>query len=96
MLRAAGIAIPVSRVAATLAQARVLARDVGYPLVAKVVSEQIQHKSDVGGVVVGIHDDAGLEAAWESIHTSVKRNMPDARIDGILLEHMAAPGGLEI
>ncbi|ABF09475.1 acetate---CoA ligase (ADP-forming) [Cupriavidus metallidurans] len=96
MLRAAGIAIPVSRVAATLAQARLLAREVGYPLVAKVVSEQIQHKSDVGGVVVGIHDDAGLEAAWESIHTSVKRNMPDARIDGILLEHMAAPGGLEI
>ncbi|MBZ5794660.1 acetate--CoA ligase family protein [Burkholderia contaminans] len=95
LLRASGIACPESRVAATLDEARTVAGQVGYPLVAKIVSAQIQHKSDVGGVVVGIRNEAELESAWNRIQTSVKQNRPDATIDGILLERMAPAGGLE-
>ncbi|MCY1281834.1 Protein lysine acetyltransferase Pka [compost metagenome] len=95
MLSAAGIAVPAGRVAATLDQAREVASEVGYPLVAKVVSAQILHKSDAGGVVVGVRNEAELEAAWHRIHDAVGTHRPDAGIDGVLLERMAPAGGLE-
>ncbi|MEO1974756.1 MAG: acetate--CoA ligase family protein [Paracoccaceae bacterium] len=59
-----------------------------YPLVAKVLSDRIAHKSDVGGVVVGIEDAAGLDAARQDIIASVARHLPDETPDGILLQEM--------
>lgn len=95
MLHSAGIAIPRSAVAATLAEATRHAEQIGYPLAAKVVSAQIQHKSDVGGVVLNIGDERALEQAWHAIHSAVSRMQPDATVEGILLERMA-PDGVEI
>jgi acyl-CoA synthetase (NDP forming) len=95
MLRKAGIAVPQAMVAKTLDDAYRCAKEIGYPLVAKVVSAQIQHKSDVGGVVLDIGTDAALEKAWHAIEASVRKARPDAAIDGILLERMAGGDGVE-
>lgn len=95
MLRKAGIAVPQALVAKTLDDAYRCATEIGYPLVAKVVSAQIQHKSDVGGVILGIGNDAALEKAWNTIDASVRKARPDAVIDGILLERMAGSDGVE-
>ena len=94
-LRAAGIAVPAAEVAATRAEAVALAAGLGYPVVAKVVSATIVHKSEVGGVIVGLKDAAAVEAAWDAINVSVAAARPDAAIDGILIEPMAPAGGVE-
>jgi len=60
----------------------------GYPVVAKVLSAQIPHKTDVGGVVLGIGDAAGLRAAMAAIRASVARHRPDLAPPPILVEPM--------
>ncbi len=60
----------------------------GYPVVAKVLSAQIPHKTDVGGVVLGIEDAAGLRAAMAAIRASVARHRPDLAPLPILVEPM--------
>ncbi len=65
LLALAGVAVPDFSLAKTPAEARATADRIGYPVVAKVVSAAIVHKSDVGGVVVGIEDAARLNAVFE-------------------------------
>ena len=65
LLALAGVAVPDFSLAATPAEARAAADRIGYPVVAKVVSAAIVHKSDVGGVVVGIEDAARLDAIFD-------------------------------
>ena len=65
LLALAGVAVPDFSLAATPAEARAAADRIGYPVVAKVVSAAIVHKSDVGGVVVGIEDAARLNAIFD-------------------------------
>jgi acetyltransferase len=65
-----------------------LAREVGFPLAAKVVSEDLPHKSDVGGVVLGLRDEAASAEAFAAIHAAVRREVPTARVDGVLLQRM--------
>jgi acyl-CoA synthetase (NDP forming) len=66
----------------------------GYPAVLKILSRDIAHKTEAGGVEVGIADEAGLRAAWRRMMASVKRHHPGAAIDGVLVQAMA-PGGIE-
>ncbi len=66
----------------------------GYPVVLKIVSHDILHKSDAGGVKVNIRDEAALRAAYQTILDNVRAYKPDARIDGIAVQHMA-PWGTE-
>ncbi|MEP9410837.1 MAG: acetate--CoA ligase family protein [Candidatus Brocadia sp.] len=67
------------------------AASIGYPVVLKIVSPDISHKTDVGGVKLGIEDDKGVEDAYDEIIRSVKKMQPDARIEGILVQEMATP-----
>lgn len=67
------------------------AGSIGYPVVLKVVSPDISHKTDVGGVKVGIKDDAGVNVAYEEIIKNIKKRQPNAKIHGILVEEMATP-----
>jgi acyl-CoA synthetase (NDP forming) len=69
LLAVAGIPVPRFAWAHDSAEAIRFARDIGYPVVAKVVSPAIPHKSDAGGVIVGIRDDGGLAAAYERLKT---------------------------
>ncbi len=94
-LRASGIVIPEAKVAISRADAVRIADAIGYPVVAKVASVQIIHKSDIGGVVIGLADGAAVARAWDAICSAVEKARPNAIIDGILIERMAPPGGVE-
>jgi len=71
------------------------AKKIGFPIVLKIVSAQVLHKSDAGGVVVGIADEKGIREGYQRIISNIKKNVPAAVIDGILVQEMA-PKGTEI
>jgi len=89
--------IPVTKVRVThsIDEAIRAAEEIGYPVVLKIVSPDIIHKSDVGGVIVNIKDSEGVKEAYERILTNVKQKMPDAKVVGILVQEFA-PQGLEV
>ena len=95
ILHEAGIPVARAVLAATAAEAVKAADDAGYPVVLKIVSPDIAHKSDVGGVKVGLGSAAEVEVAFEEIMASVKQNQPDARIEGVAVQRMA-PAGTEV
>lgn len=68
------------------------AKKLGYPLVMKVVSPQVVHKFDVGGVRLNIHNEDELLGAYDSIMRDVKRHMPHAKIQGVHIQEMAKRG----
>ncbi|MGQ9531435.1 MAG: acetate--CoA ligase alpha subunit [Desulfotomaculales bacterium] len=81
---------------ATSAQAAVaLAEEIGYPVALKVVSPQILHKSDVGGVRLNLTDGPGVAAAYAGITESVQRLLPGAHVYGIEVQKML-PRGTEL
>jgi acetyltransferase len=65
-----------------------IAEKVGYPVVIKVVSPDISHKSDVGGVIMGIDSNAALKNAYEKLMQTVKKLAPKAAIKGVAVEKM--------
>jgi len=71
------------------------ARNTGFPVVMKIVSPDILHKSDAGGVKVGIEDEAGVREAYKTILANAKAYKADAVIDGIAIQEMA-PNGTEV
>ncbi len=72
-----------------------VAEEIGYPVVLKVVSEDILHKMDVGGVRTGIKDEVEFVEAYESICTQVRNKKPDAKVRGMsVAEHIS--GGEEV
>ncbi|WP_082576830.1 acetate--CoA ligase family protein [Acidovorax sp. Root70] len=95
-LLAAGIPLLPNALAPTMEAAVAAANGMGYPVVAKIASEQIVHKSDIGGVIVGLQNADELRQAWEDIMVAAKHHRPDAHIDGLLIEKMAPSGGLEL
>jgi len=76
-------------------QAVEAANRIGYPIVLKIVSPQILHKSDAGGVIVGVEDDQGIRDGFKKIVKNAKAYNADAEITGILVQEMA-PNGTEI
>ncbi len=68
------------------------ANEIGYPVVLKIVSPEVIHKSDVGGVKVNLKSEEEVENAYKSIVNSVKENAPNARIVGVLVQEFAPPG----
>ena len=95
VLAAAGVPILQERTASTLDDAVAAARQIGYPVVLKIVSPDIAHKTEVGGVVVGVRSEADLIEAHRDMTARVARNAPHARIDGVLVARMA-PSGTEL
>ncbi|MBI2470480.1 MAG: acetate--CoA ligase family protein [Planctomycetes bacterium] len=91
LIEAFGITTTRHTVTSSVKEAIQTATSMGYPVVLKIVSPDISHKTDAGGVKVDIRDDAGVEIAYEEIMKNIKKKMPDARIDGILVEEMATP-----
>jgi acetyltransferase len=90
-----GIATPRGGLAPNLASAKLMADDLGYPLVMKIASPDILHKSDVGGIRLGIEDAGQLVDAYEDIMASVRNRMPDAQVWGVELQQMIT-GGTEV
>jgi acyl-CoA synthetase (NDP forming) len=90
-LREAGIAVVPERFVTTAADAVSAADELGYPAVLKVHSADLPHKSDVGGVVVGLERDQ-VAGEYERMLQRVKSTAPAARIDGVTVQRQCAPG----
>jgi len=87
--RAYGIPVTDFKVAKNEAEAVEFADEIGYPVVLKIVSPDVIHKSDVGGVIINIKDAEDVQKAYEQIMDSVKRHKPNAKIVGVLVQEMA-------
>jgi len=83
-----GISVPRGFVAQDLASAHAFAKDIGYPVVAKISSPDILHKSDIGGIAVGIDTPQELANAYETILGKARSYAPDAVIDGLHIQEM--------
>ena len=92
VLRQAGLPVPDCTLAADADAASRAAAGMGGPVVLKVVSPDILHKSDVGGVKLGLSGDDAVRGAHAAILDSVRTHRPDARIDGVLVAPMAKKG----
>jgi len=92
LLKQYGIPVPRSTVVHTAEEAGRTADGIGFPLVAKIVSPQVVHKSDAGGVITGITSAAAAEKAFTAITQSVRVAYPEAEIEGIIIEAEQKPG----
>ena len=84
-----GIPVPKFKVAENVDEAIEYAEEIGYPVVLKIVSQDVIHKSDVGGVQLSLKDEKEVRDAYEKIISNVKSKIPNARIVGVLVEEMA-------
>ena len=92
VLKEAGLQVTDTRLAKDKAEALALAGELGYPAVLKIVSPDIVHKSDVGGVKLGLADADAVGAAYDEIVVAAKQAVPSANIHGVSVQAMAAPG----
>jgi len=95
LLRDAGVPVATTVLATTREEAQAQAEGVGYPVVLKIVSPDIVHKSDVGGVKVNLKDAAAVASAFDEIVANAKKAVPNARIVGVAVQNMA-PQGTEV
>ena len=95
ILTAYGIDIPPAKLAANPDEAVDIAGDLGYPVVLKIASPDILHKTDVGGVRVDLRDASQVRDAFDLITYRAQRYLPEARLWGCLVQKMA-PSGLEV
>ncbi|WP_424138797.1 acetate--CoA ligase family protein [Roseomonas chloroacetimidivorans] len=92
LLAAAGVPVLPERVVTDAAGAVAAAEAVGYPVVAKILSEDIPHKTEIGGVLLGLADAASVEAGFRLLMDRAGAHAPMARIDGVLIAPMAGKG----
>jgi acyl-CoA synthetase (NDP forming) len=85
LLRAYGIPVSKEEIARTAAEAVKIAGKIGFPVVAKVVSAEILHKSDIGGVLLNLNSAAEVRAAFNQITARVKKLKNKPKLDGILI-----------
>ncbi|MEM0470494.1 MAG: acetate--CoA ligase family protein [Desulfurococcaceae archaeon] len=95
LLEEYGIPYPPYGLAKTPEEAAELASKIGFPVVLKVVSPDISHKTDVGGVILGVSSVEEVVEGFEKIMKNVKSRVQDARVNGILVQKMV-PRGVEV
>jgi acetyl coenzyme A synthetase (ADP forming)-like protein len=95
ILTAYGLQAPPSEIAETAEKAVEIAADMGYPVVLKIASPDILHKTDVGGVKVGLQNPTDVRDAFDLITYRSQRYLPEARLWGCQVQKMV-PSGLEI
>lgn len=92
LLKQYGVPVPEHAIVQTAAEAAKAAEKVGFPVVMKVYSPQIIHKSDAGGVIIGVGSKKAAEDAFEKIIKNAKAFDPKAEVKGVLVVQQAAPG----
>ena len=95
VLQEAGIPVVVAALALDSKAAVKAAQKMGLPAVLKIISPDIAHKSDVGGVLLGLESNAEVERAFDEIMAAVTAAQPVARIEGVAVQKMA-PAGTEV
>ena len=92
LLRQAGINVVETRLAVSKEQAVAVSQQLGFPVVLKIVSADVLHKTDAGGVKLGLKTAVQVGKAWDEIMKSVKKAFPNAKIEGVSVQPMAKPG----
>lgn len=92
LLEAVGMPMPRRRFVKDVEAALAAASDIGFPVALKVQSSELSHKTDVGGVLLGLADDAALRTGWDHLHANLAVSAAGVPIDGILVEAMSKPG----
>lgn len=92
LLRGYSVPVPQYRIVMTPHDAADAAETIGFPVVMKIISPQIVHKSDAGGVVVGVGSREAAVSAFEKIIAGAKKYNNDAEIKGVIVEQQAEPG----
>ena len=90
------IPVTMAQIAQDQKAAVSIAEKIGYPVVIKIVSPDISHKSDVGGVIMGIDSSAALKEAYENLIQRVKKLFPKASILGVVVEKMVTDVDYEL
>jgi acetyl coenzyme A synthetase (ADP forming)-like protein len=90
VLRLAGLQLPETRTAANVDEALAMAEEIGYPVVLKVLSPEIVHKTEYGCVKLDLEDGHELRVAYESIMAEARRHVPRARIHGVTVTEMVS------
>jgi acyl-CoA synthetase (NDP forming) len=83
-----GIPVPGEGVATSAADASRLGGEIGYPVVMKIVSPDILHKTEAGGVIVGVKSDEEAKSAYDTILANAKSYKKDAKIEGVQVQQM--------
>ena len=91
-----GIPVPQEGLATSPDAAAALADRLGYPVVLKIVSQDILHKTEAGGVLVGVADAAAVRSGYATIVANAKQYQADARIDGVQVQQMLPTGAQEV
>ncbi len=92
LIKQAGLPVVEARLATSKTEAVELSKKVGFPVALKIVSPDVIHKSDSGGVQLGIDNATQVGEAYTKILAAVKKHYPKARIQGISVQKMAKPG----
>jgi len=92
LLESAGIPVSPARLAKTRDEAASMAGELGFPVVLKIVSPQVTHKSDVGGVALGLKNVEEVGAAFDRVVANAKKAEPSATIDGVAVQRMERQG----
>ncbi|MEN6336453.1 MAG: acetate--CoA ligase family protein, partial [Phycisphaerales bacterium] len=96
IIEAYGFATPRGQIATTAEQAGSIADQLGYPVVLKIWSPDILHKSDVGGVKVGLKSEQEVKDAFDLMMYRIPKKKPDANILGVLVQEMVRTSGKEV
>lgn len=92
LLKKHDVPVPEHGISKSADEAVKIADKLGYPVAMKIVSPDVVHKSDAGAVIVGINDSATAKGAYEKIINNVKSKVPNARVEGVIVERMMPPG----
>jgi acetyltransferase len=95
LLEAYGIPTPPAALARTAAEAKGIAQEIGFPAALKILSPQITHKSDVGGVALDLTGGAAVTNAFKAMVARARASYPEAAIEGVLVQRMIR-GGQEV
>jgi acyl-CoA synthetase (NDP forming) len=96
LLAAFGIPGPREAAAATAEQAVQAAQRIGYPVALKILSPDVQHKTEIGGVQLGLEDAQAVVAAFHQVMQRARQHVPQARLEGVVVQEMLPPGGVEV
>jgi acyl-CoA synthetase (NDP forming) len=92
LLKNAGINVVDTRLATSKEQAVTIAKEMGFPVVMKIASADVVHKSDAGGVKLGLKNATQVGKAYDEIMKSIRAAFPNAKIEGVSVQAMARPG----
>jgi len=92
LLKQAGVSVVDTKLATSKEEAVSISKELGFPIVLKIASPDVVHKSDAGGVKLGLKTSRQVSKAYDDILKTIRQKYPEARIQGVSVQKMARPG----